>query len=372
MKKIIWILITVLLIFGGVILVKKKKEELQNLPTPTPVAIVVEKAMPKVMEVNQTKGLLGRYYAIKQASIATKLPGYIKHIYTKEGAKVEKGELLLQLDSSEVEAQIAAQKALVESLKNQIEAQKALLRAAVVDERNTYKSLLRDKKLYRAGALAKEKLEMKEALYAAKKAKVASAKAALAAKQRELKAAIAALKAKEELLSYAKIKSPYEGVVAKIFFKEGSFAPLGRPLVQLLGKRWVIDATFSDGVEKGMKAKVLGRVFTINKILPQSLNSLKIARIEPANLPLPNDSQVKVDVIQKSGRGYALPIKALYEEKNNYYVFVYEKGRFKPVKIDIKILGERYFIPTPAIKEPVAIGSNEKLAKLFLQRQKSE
>ena len=368
MKKILWLIVIVLTIAGGVILIKKKKEELANLPTPQPPQIVVETAKPQPREVNQTITLVGRYYALTQAAIATKVAGRIEKIFVNEGQRVEAKEPLLKIDDSEIQAQIKAQEAVVRNLALQEKSQKALLEAAKIDEKNAYESLKRDRRLYKAGALAKEKYELKQALYAAKKAKRIAAQTALEAKRNELEAAKAALKAKKELLSYTHIQAPYGGTISTIFFKEGSFAPLGKPLLTLLGDRFVIDLPFEEGVDTTMRALVDGKPCRVRKILPKSLNSLKIARLECKNLTLPDNTQVKTTIVQKSAKNYALPIKALYEENDKKFVFVKKQDTFEPVRIDIAVLGEAYFIPTPIIKEPVAIGSNEKLAKLFLQK----
>ncbi|MRI58122.1 MAG: hypothetical protein C6H99_01300 [Epsilonproteobacteria bacterium] len=371
MKKLLWLILIALTIAGGVILIKKKKEELANLPTPQPPELVVQTANPTLKEVNQTKRLLGRYYAYDEALIATKIPGRVKKLHVQEGQSVHKDQPLVDLDKSEIEAQIAAQEALVKNLKAQIKAQEALLHAAKIDESAAYKSLKRDRRLYKAGALAREKYELKEALYAAKKAKLQSAQAALAAKRNELQAAITALASKKELLTYTQITAPFEGSVAKLFFKEGSFAPLGKPIVKLLGQNFVLDLPFDKGVEPKMKVKVKDRLCEVDRILPQSANSLKVARIlcdEP--LRLPNDTQLPVLVIQKSLKDYALPIQALFEQQNKTYVFIKTANGFEPVAIEVEVASQDYFIPNPRIKEPVAVGSNEKLAKLFSQRRK--
>jgi len=124
-------------------------------------------------------------------------------------------------------------------------------------------------------------------------------------------------------------------------------------------------------VEPKMKVKIKDRLCEVDRILPQSANSLKVARIrcdEP--LRLPNDTQLPVSVIQKSLKDYALPIQALFEQQNKTYVFIKTANGFEPVAIEVEAASQDYFIPKPRIKEPVAVGSNEKLAKLFSQRRK--
>jgi len=347
-------------------LIKKKKEELASLPTPLPPQIVVKAVKPTLKEINQTKELLGRYYTLTQAQLGTKIAGFIEEVFIQEGERVKKGETLLKIDNSEINAQISAQEAKISSLKLQISAQKALLKSLKKDERNTLKSLERDRALYRAKALARELLENKVALYEMKVAKTKSTLATLKSKENELKSAIVGLKAKKRLLDYTLLKAPFDGVVDKLFFKQGSFAPIGKPLLLLLGDDWVVDLPFSTGVEEKMKAIVANASCEVEQILPNSINSLRVARIRCPKLPLANNTQTKVRVVQKSVKGYALPLKALYQEKDKRYIFVYDGEKFKPLKISILAQDETSFIPQPQItKKLVAIGSNEKLGKLF-------
>ncbi|NPA04328.1 MAG: biotin/lipoyl-binding protein [Epsilonproteobacteria bacterium] len=366
MKKIFFALLVALLAIGGVKILKKKKEEIESLPTPTPPLVVIKVVKPIQKEINQTKQLLGRYYSLTQAQTGTKIAGFIESVEVKEGEKVKKGEILLKIDSSEIKAQILAQQAKISSLKSQISAQKALLRSVKKDEENTLRSLERDKALYRAKALAREILENKVALYEMKVAKTKSTLATLRTKENELKSSIESLKAKKKLLEYTLLKAPFDGVVEKIFFKEGSFAPIGKPLILLLGNEWVVDLPFSSGIKEGMKALVEGKKCEVKKILPNSINSLKVARLNCPKLPLPNNSQPKVTVIQKSVRGLAYPLKAVYEERGKKYLFLYQNGKFKPVEVEILAQDEKFFIPNKKLLAPVAIGSNEKLAKLFV------
>ncbi|MRJ03116.1 MAG: biotin/lipoyl-binding protein [Epsilonproteobacteria bacterium] len=368
MKKILSLLILLLLGGGGVYLLKVRKAQVAALPTPEPEPLVLSVARPRPMEVNESREFLGRYSSLRKALLGTKIPGFIDKIHVEEGERVSQGKVLVELDRSEVEAQIEGARSRVEALREEIRGKRALLRAARIDEKNTYESLQRDRKLYRVGGLSREKLEMKETLYEAKRAQTISLQGALRALQHELRGAQKALEAKRRLLNYTEIKAPYDGVVGTIFLKEGSFAPLGKPLVEVLGDPFVIDLPFSGGVEKGMVALVQGRVCRVETILPQTPNGLPIARIRcRERLPLPEGSEVKVQIVKRSVRGLALPLSALYEREGRYFVFIRRGREYHPVEVEIEVLGESHFIPKPPIEEPVAVGSREKLGRLFLK-----
>ncbi|MRI84070.1 MAG: hypothetical protein C6I00_06585 [Nitratiruptor sp.] len=367
MKKIFTTLLLTILVAAGIWLVQKRKGQLQNLPTPTPPALVVEEVQPQKMEILQTIELLGNYHSLKSSPIATKIAGWIEELKVEEGTWVKKGELLVRLDKSEIEAQIAAQKAKIASLTNQIKAQRAQLAAARLDVERLLASLARDRKLYRAGAIAKELLEAKEARYAGAKAKLLAAQATLDSLQAQLHSAKVALKSKERLATYATIRAPYRGVVSKIFLRQGALAPVGRPILQLIAPPFVVDAPFQRGVQVGMVAEIQGHRCQVAQILPKAAQGLPVARIECPDLALPDGTPVALTLIQKRIQGYALPLQALYRRGRDTLVFVRRQDRFVPVPVTILAHNQTHFIPQPTIRAPVAIGSREKLAQLLLR-----
>ena len=363
MKKIIALILILALIAGGVFLVKKKRAELAALPTPTLPPLVIKVVTPKKRLVRQEKSFLATYHTLQKALIATKFAGKIAKIYVQEGQSVQKGALLAKLDSSSIEAAIASAKAKLEATKAALASTKAQLtadRAALEVAFDAYK---RAQKLYSAQAISKEALQKAKATYLAQKAKLTATKNMLEAKKIELQAATEGLKAKQSDLAYTIIKAPFDGTIEHLFFKEGSFAPLGKPIVSLLGERKVFDIAYDSGIEPGMKISDYPSC-KIDTLLPYSKNSLNIAR-SYCKAPLKEESTVTLRIVQKEQSDVALPLNALYEKSGKTYVFVYKGGKLQPRNVKVAVLGKNFFIPEPIIDDPVAVGTHSELGKLF-------
>ncbi len=373
MKKIL-ILITIILLVGvGLVVIKKKKEELNSLPTPKAKLVTVEIAKPKNIEVEQKRVFIGRYYSAMHPQISSKLSGFIKKVYVSEGDKVKRGDILIQIDDKELKESIKAQQASINALKFSIDSIKSTLFALKNDYLYAKEVYERNKALYEAEALPKEKLDLSKVMMDLKESKLESTKKSLKAKEEELKALKAGLKSKITQLRYTSIKSPLNATVGKIYLKDGDLAMPGKPILQLLGEKKRVEFEFplsmSNNIKEGMSVYIQNKKAKISKILPNSQKALAVARIESNSLNLPENIDIKVEVVQKSAKGTAIPVKAILEKDDENYVFVYKNGRFHPKKIKILAKNESYAVISPDIKEPVAIGSNDKLSRLFFLKQ---
>lgn len=124
-------------------------------------------------------------------SISSRLSGYIRDIKVREGDKVEKGQLLLIIDS------VDAKQAL-------IQAQADLKNAKA--EMNRYTSLLK------AGAVTSQQADKVALRYRVAKSHVAQA---------------------QHQLSYAKVLSPVSGVVVQKRMSQGDLASPGAPILSI-------------------------------------------------------------------------------------------------------------------------------------------
>ena len=131
--------------------------------------------------------------AVQQAVISPEMPGQIKHIYVTEGQRVNKGDLLVKLNSAVVEGQI--------------QGVKAQLDLAEITY-NKQKELWLDKKV---GS---------EIQYLQAKTKFESLQEQLKTLQAQL--------------DMTEIKAPFSGIVDKINLKEGELANPGMRVVEMV------------------------------------------------------------------------------------------------------------------------------------------
>ncbi len=367
MKKIFTVLTLLLLIGAGIVIINKKKAELESLPTTKAKLVSVEVADPKERLVEQRRVFVGRYYSDLHPKISSKLSGFVKKLFVTEGASIKKGEPLVEIDDRELKEAIKSQEASIKALQYSLESIKDTLFALKSDYLYAKEVYERNRALYEAGALPKEKLDQSKVIVDSKLAKLKSTKKNIEAKTKEIEAMRAALRSKKEQLRYTLITAPINGIVGKLYLKEGDLAVPGKPILELLGDKKKVEFVFEPTLEikQGMKAYVEGKESFISKILPDSQNSLSVARIELKPLNLPENANVKVEVVQKSVKGVSVPVNAILEKYDENYVFIYRNGRFHPKKIKILAKNESYAVISSDIKEPVAIGSNDKLSRLF-------
>ncbi|WOE70840.1 biotin/lipoyl-binding protein [Hydrogenimonas thermophila] len=374
MKKVVGFIIVVLLVAGSIVVLKKKKEQLANLPTPAAKSVTVETAMPKVKSIEEKRSFIGRYYSVDHPVIASKISGFIQKIYVEEGDRVKKGDLLVSIDDKELQSAVKAQKASIKALNSAIESLKFSLKALESDYLQTKSVYERNLKLYKADALAKEKLDLSKVAMELKESKYITTKNSIEAKQEELKALKAQLDSKINQLRYASIKALNDGTVGKIFLRVGDLAMPGKPIVKLLGDKKRVEFQFplvKESIKKGMKVYVNGVESKISEILPESEKALGIARVDlKGKLALPENSNISVEVVTRSAKGTAVPVTALLEKvdgnEKERYVFVYNQSEFTPKKVKVLASDGSYAVIDSEITQPVAVGSNDKLSRLFV------
>ena len=200
----------------------------------------------------------GQVTAIFQAMLSSRIQGTIDKLLVREGTEVSKGQTLIQLDSRDVEADLARAKAEVENAKAQFD---------------------RMKKLYAQDAVSKQEMENATRAY---KVAEANRKAVLAQ------------------LSYTVVKAPFDGVITEKKVEAGELASPGQPLLKMENPRQLrLEATIAEGdlksVSRGDKIPIL-----IDALGTQALAGI-VSQILPAGDPQTHTFMVKVDLPNTPG-----------------------------------------------------------------------
>jgi membrane fusion protein (multidrug efflux system) len=146
--------------------------------------------------------------------MAPKVPGYITEVNVVEGQKVQKGDLLIQIDQRDYENNL-----------KQAKGELASIEARRRDAERNYRRLV---DLLSKGAVSQQQFDTSTAQYNDVKAKYD---------------AIASQVAQAELnLSNTKIVAPLDGFIAKKSAEVGQLAAAGVPLLGFIdaGERWII------------------------------------------------------------------------------------------------------------------------------------
>jgi RND family efflux transporter MFP subunit len=200
----------------------------------------------------------GQVAAIFQATLSSRIQGTIDKLLVREGAKVSKGQVLIRLDSRDLEADVARADADVENAKAHLD---------------------RMDRLYTQDAVSKQEMENATRAY---------------------RVAEASHKAAEARLSYTVVRAPFDGVITEKKVEAGELASPGQPLLRMEDPRRLrLEATVAEG---DLKAVSTGdSVPVIVDALGGDVLTGKISQILPAGDPRTHTFMVKVDVPDTPG-----------------------------------------------------------------------
>jgi RND family efflux transporter MFP subunit len=348
LKKIMTVLFIVLAgftLFQGKKLLEKKKEEIAKEPLPLVNRIRVNLFRAEDGKLKDKEKFLAQIKAKKSIKLSTKLAGYIKKIYVNESDFVEKGDVLVEIDKEEILLNI-------KSLDSAILSQKSDLAFA----KEVYN---RNLKLYRVGALAKEKLDASRVALKAKESNLKSTKA----KKAQLK----------HQLSYLKIKAPFSGYIEAILLQEGDLAATGRPIIAMYnGKKRVLFSFSPKSSSIKPSLSVINRgekIGYIDRIYPTAKNALAVAEIKlTKDIPLPLGSNLEIEVITKESNGCIIPNGAMLHKKDGIYILIYKDREFNLKKIEPIFSSDSKTMIKSCPTEPFAVAPESKLARLLVYK----
>jgi macrolide-specific efflux system membrane fusion protein len=171
--------------------------------TPGPVEAVVAQRG----SLSQTVTALGKVEPLEFVDVGAQISGQIEKIHVQPGDRVEAGDLLVKIDATVYEAQVAADRATLRGLEAQLLEQNAMLKLA--DQRHR-----RNMQLYQAKAASREELESSAA-------ESEAARARLAVLEAEIEKARSTLEANEANLGYTQIAAPMAGTVMSLDVRPG-------------------------------------------------------------------------------------------------------------------------------------------------------
>ena len=248
MKTFFLAVVAVLCVANGCSSPEKEKEPVVSVQT-TPV---------KRAPISQVITVEAVVFPLEQATVAPKISSTIKKFHVQRGARVKKGDLLVELENSDLSAAAEASKGDFEqaeasyattvgsSLPQQI--QKAELDATSAKsnfeaQQKVYESR---KELFQQGAIPRRDLDSAEVAFLQARSQNEQAQKQLAdlqrvGKEQALKSAQGSrssaegrMRGAQALLSYSRITSPIDGVVTDRPLYEGDLAAANQPLLTVM------------------------------------------------------------------------------------------------------------------------------------------
>ena len=341
MKKILLVVLVIVLAVGAGLLLKKRKKSVAETPRPTPPAFRVKTVMAHPGTIEETRTFLAKLEAKKSATLSAKQSGRITRMIASESQKVAKGDVLLHIDDAEIMATIDSLKSTLPALENE-----------TMYSKDQYE---RNRILFKAGGLAREKLDASEAVYLNKQAALESTR---------LK--IKALRAQH---TYYTITAPFAATVGSLFQQEGDLATAGLPLLSI--NSFEQKLTFSYVPEKSFIAiqqDVLldnTRIGEISNLYADAENGLSVAEVLlDKRLDLANGSYITIDVVTRVKTGCTIPLNALVHQQEGVKVMAYKKKGFEPVSVTVLAENREFVVIDPCVSFPVAVAAETKLSLL--------
>jgi RND family efflux transporter MFP subunit len=325
MKRIvIFVLVAVLLVVGGVALVMRKQGEIARLAKPQAPPPAVEVASVAEGDLEVTVHYLGNIVPFTRSDISSRISGNILTIARREGDVVRQGEALVTIDDRELVDRIVAVNAEVLSTRQKL--------AGAQSVYETQKSIYeRDVTLQKAGAISREALDRSRAA-------LDSAKAAADAYEESLKGLAMNTAMARTQAGYARLTAPFDGVISRRWNEPGDLAVPGKPILT---------------IEKRSPYKVLAQVpqeelalihpgtpvhlrngdqrieAAVNRVYP-ALGKNMLATVEiitkssPFNLP--SDATVGMDLVIRRVKGLIVPEQAVVTGPRGASVYVVREG----------------------------------------------
>ncbi len=217
---------------------------------------------------NQTL-LSGTVASVNQVQVASRLMGYIRDLRVKEGQTVKAGELLFQVDPTDIQGQIA-----------QARAGLAQAQANLANAKADYE---RFGNLYKEEAIPRQQWDQIQLRYQVAQEQVAAAQAGYNTAGAQMR--------------YASVTSPISGVVVQKMASSGDLAAPGRPVLVIEGQGKLQVVTQVPGeVFRAIKTGDTVPIYAGGKTVQGT-----VAETVPVADPMSHTHTVKIDLPAGSG-----------------------------------------------------------------------
>lgn len=248
----------------------------------------------------------GTVIAAQQVQISSRLSGYIRHLHVREGQTVQAGQLLFEVDPTDVQAQV-----------QQAQAGLAEAQSSLSDARSNY---VRFKTLYAQQAIPEKQWDQVKSAYAMAQARAAAAHAGIASAQAQMR--------------YARVTAPFSGIIINKQAQNGDMASPGQPVLTLanpgqLEVRFAAGSALFQSLKMGQTLEVLadGRRVPAT-VLDLVSTADPMTHAHTVKLSLPADSHlqagdyVTVEVPLAARQVMTVPASALQDRAGIPGVFV--------------------------------------------------
>jgi len=363
-KKLIILGIAIVILVGAVFLINMKKKEIASLAKPQPYRQTIQAATVTQGRLEVTTHFLGVIEPFTRSDLSTRISGVILDLLKREGDSVHSGELVAVIDDRELTDRAQAIDAEALATQQRI----AGAQSAYETQKSIYE---RDSALYKDGAISKEALERSQAA-------LDGTRATLLALQENLQGLKKNATAARTQTGYAKIFSPFDGIVSKRWSDPGEMAAPGKPLLTI-EKSSPYKVMVQIPQEEISRAKKGTKVYLLNgdqrltaavdRIYPalgrNLLGSIEIVfAARPFNLP--SGATVGVDLVASVVEGLLVPESTIVKSGRGVFVYAVDGNvvKIKSVTLLGTSSGQAALSGPLRAGERVAVGQENRLLGL--------
>tara|TARA_R110002049_G_scaffold2846_2_gene23128 strand:+ start:5458 stop:6537 length:1080 start_codon:yes stop_codon:yes gene_type:complete len=272
MKKYIYI---IAFLFASIFITSCGSEEEKVVKDTTP-AIKITVSKVAINSDSQFLSVSGKIQASNSADLSTRMMGYVKKVHVNVGDKVRKGQLLVSINNTDLQAK-----------KGQVNAGIVQAKTAF---NNAEKNYNRFKNLFASNSVTQKEMDDMTANYEMAKAGLESANQM----KNEINAQFA----------YSNITAPFSGVITSKNIEEGDMANPGMPLISLETPKVfeviaMVPETEISKIKKGTSVNVL--VKSLDKILKGKVSEVSTSAKNTGGQYLVKINLDKTDVNILSG-----------------------------------------------------------------------
>jgi len=351
MKRKQLILLGGVLLFAAVLMTACGAEKEEKKETALPVSITeVAKG-----DLIQTEDIPATIEAKMVVDVVPKLAGRVASVHVEEGQTVKKGQLLVQLETRELEIQLAQAQAALMSAKNALAQARSGIKQAELSYNNAKSSFERMEQLYQQQIIsqqdyenAKLQFEIAKSTYEAAKQQMeidpATGDQYLEATVKQAEASVALIKAN---LDNARIVAPISGTVTSVMVDPGEMA--GGGVAVSISDMSTVVATANitqkniDKIKQGQEVKLtIGSLeypgsYKITKLVPAADDSntykLEVSIPNPDNSIKPGMTATIQAVTNQIKDVIVLPRDAVVKKSGKEIVWVVNDNKVKAVEV---------------------------------------
>lgn len=339
MKKVLIIVVIAAVLIGMISLSQYRK---QQQTTTVTTALVTEGSLADSILAS------GNLEFNTQIQIRSEVTGRVLDVLVEEGDMVEKGQILMRLDSTAFEADVSRTRALVRSQKIDIERARAQLA-------DLQRQFARQQQMHQSGLIQQETIDSLQSQLDIAHINIEAAKAAL--QQGEASLAMA-----EDNLSKTIYRAPIAGLLSTVDIKPGetviagSTNIIGSPLMTLADPSAIlaelrVDEADIANVHIGQHAEIFAAAYPHQAIHGEVIQIATSARymnqsqslsfrvkvlLQPEDIALYPGMSCRAEIIMsKQENSLQVPIAAVQRNQNEYFVWAVQDERSvkKPVTL---------------------------------------